>query len=312
MIAAHRRIFLGILFFLLTLSRISIAQDTARFSVGMGYGLSFGVNESSERPIGDAFEVSFLYLNGLGKLLTPQFGISTSSLSSGNVGGYSDYSTSVLSPELQLRLTPNGMDRWSPYFYLAFGLAIRSITARGSNDDPTIPDNGTDLAYGAGLGLFHRFARNYAFDIRLGSMITNADNLNPARDGKNDGWWQALITIHYVFDNTKESAPPPTEKIIDTDGDGLSDKDEKTIYGTDYLKKDTDGDGLTDYQEVMIYHTNPLVRDTDGDQLDDGDEVLKYHTDPLNVDTDGGGVYDGIEVRNGTNPLLKSDDLQKK
>jgi hypothetical protein len=91
MIAAHRRIFLGILFFLLTLSRISIAQDTARFSVGMGYGLSFGVNESSERPIGDAFEVSFLYLNGLGKLLTPQFGISTSSLSSGNVGGYSDY-----------------------------------------------------------------------------------------------------------------------------------------------------------------------------------------------------------------------------
>jgi hypothetical protein len=67
-------------------------------------------------------------------------------------------------------------------------------------------------------------------------------------------------------------------------------------------KTDTDGDGLTDYQEVSIYHTNPFVADTDGDGLTDGDEVNVWHTNPLIADTDGDGYSDGSEVQNGYNP----------
>ena len=37
--------------------------------------------------------------------------------------------------------------------------------------------------------------------------------------------------------------------FIDTDGDGLSDEDEK-IYKTDPLSIDTDGDNYTDYEEI--------------------------------------------------------------
>jgi len=40
------------------------------------------------------------------------------------------------------------------------------------------------------------------------------------------------------------------EKQADTDGDGLSDYDEKNIYGTSPYLADTDSDGLTDQVEV--------------------------------------------------------------
>ena len=97
---------------------------------------------------------------------------------------------------------------------------------------------------------------------------------------------------------------------LDSDGDGLSDKDETEVYHTDPYKPDTDGDGLRDGEEVLKYHTDPLNKDTDYDGLSDGEEVLKYGTNPLERDTDHGGVADGHEViEDGTDPLNGADDL---
>ncbi len=48
--------------------------------------------------------------------------------------------------------------------------------------------------------------------------------------------------------------------IIDSDKDGLSDYEEKYIYGTDPKKADTDGDGLKDGYEIKI-GTNPMIKD---------------------------------------------------
>ncbi|MDD3284279.1 MAG: hypothetical protein PHZ07_01665 [Patescibacteria group bacterium] len=58
----------------------------------------------------------------------------------------------------------------------------------------------------------------------------------------------------------------------DIDGDGLSNEEER-ILGTDPNNPDTDGDGLSDRQEVKIYKTDPLNSDTDGDGYLDGDEI---------------------------------------
>lgn len=69
------------------------------------------------------------------------------------------------------------------------------------------------------------------------------------------------------------------KKKTDSDLDGLSDAEEKTL-GTDSKKIDTDGDGITDYDEVKIYHTNPLKADTDGDGYSDGAELRRGY-DPL-------------------------------
>ncbi len=65
---------------------------------------------------------------------------------------------------------------------------------------------------------------------------------------------------------------------------------------------DSDHDGLMDKQEKAL-GTDPLNPDTDGDGLSDGDEVNKYRTNPLKVDTDGDGYPDGEEVKKGYNPL---------
>lgn len=131
----------------------------------------------------------------------------------------------------------------------------------------------------------------------------------------------------------------------DTDGDGLSDAEEK-IIGTDPTKVDTDGDGISDRDEIVQTHTDPLKPDppsnngrisnvsvsvnppvpiessmsnpsatsssvsldTDHDGLTDTEEQ-SYGTDPRNPDTDGDGLTDGDEVKKyKTNPLSQDTD----
>jgi len=59
---------------------------------------------------------------------------------------------------------------------------------------------------------------------------------------------------------------------------------------------DTDGDGLTDRQELDLYGTFPNNADSDGDGLKDGVEIIELGTDPLDVDTDGDRISDKLEV----------------
>ena len=92
-----------------------------------------------------------------------------------------------------------------------------------------------------------------------------------------------------------------TSIITDSDGDGVSDEQEKED-GTDPNNPDTDGDGLTDGEEKE-HGTDPKNPDTDGDGVNDGDEV-KDGTDPKNKDTDGDGLTDGEEKEHGTDPTL--------
>ncbi|MFA5021703.1 MAG: hypothetical protein WC508_01290 [Patescibacteria group bacterium] len=63
-----------------------------------------------------------------------------------------------------------------------------------------------------------------------------------------------------------------TNQNLDSDQDGLIDTEER-MYGTDPNNPDTDGDGLTDRDEVKVFRTDPNNPDTDGDGYKDGDEV---------------------------------------
>ena len=94
---------------------------------------------------------------------------------------------------------------------------------------------------------------------------------------------------------------------IDTDGDGLSDADEKRV-GTNPQKTDTDGDGFPDNEELGAELSSPIDTDKDGiiDALDDDDDndglstLLegKIGTSTLLKDTDGDGISDAKEVGN--------------
>jgi hypothetical protein len=116
----------------------------------------------------------------------------------------------------------------------------------------------------------------------------------------------------------------------DSDNDGLTDKQEKTI-GTHPRIADTDGDGLKDGQEVTVTFpggvetitniTDPLDADTDNDMRSDGDEKniawtvsvvgqtpYPIKSDPLVADHDLDNLVDGQEFTLKTDPELFDTD----
>ncbi len=102
---------------------------------------------------------------------------------------------------------------------------------------------------------------------------------------------------------------PAAAQAADSDGDGLYDIDETSVYFTDPYNWDSDGDGASDGAEVY-YGTDPTASarpDSDGDGLYDDDELAIYGTNPGIWDTDGDGTSDGAEVYYGTDPRAGGD-----
>jgi hypothetical protein len=102
----------------------------------------------------------------------------------------------------------------------------------------------------------------------------------------------------------------------DHDDDGLVDVVELR-FGSSPLLVDSDGDGLTDKTEIeqLATDTRPNDPDSDGDGVDDGaedtdgDGLTNLREQELGTrlndpDTDGDGVSDGAEVERGRNPLV--------
>ncbi|MBN1331020.1 MAG: hypothetical protein JXA54_16225 [Candidatus Heimdallarchaeota archaeon] len=105
---------------------------------------------------------------------------------------------------------------------------------------------------------------------------------------------------------------------IDSDSDGITDKDEVDIWGTNPYKKDTDEDQMPDGFEIRN-HLNPLSavdRDNDPDQdglinIEEYAQIFDYRnwTDPWNSDTDFDLMPDGYEVTNRLDPLFANGDI---
>ncbi len=111
--------------------------------------------------------------------------------------------------------------------------------------------------------------------------------------------------------------PPGLPPKIDSDNDGLPDRDEDTNRNGVYepwlgesnpYDADSDGDGLDDREEIEVYNTDPNNPDSDSDGLNDYEEINTYHTDPNNPDSDGDGMRDGFEVKYGFKPLNSDEN----
>src|SRR3989339_674895 len=112
--------------------------------------------------------------------------------------------------------------------------------------------------------------------------------------------------------------PVSANLLLDSDLDGVPDKDETGVYYTDPYNRDTDGDGYSDWTELNFGfspHNSLLItleeNDLDGDGLSDRME-LKFHTNLKNKDTDGDGYIDMEEIDNGYDPLSTEKIVLKK
>ena len=127
---------------------------------------------------------------------------------------------------------------------------------------------------------------------------------------------QRELSIKRFFAFNRNALARGGQQLVDSDGDGLSDEEEKAI-GTDPLNPDTDGDGLGDGLERAagldpftddvsgIIQCNPFL-DDDADLLNECEERV-IGTDPCVADTDGDGLSDFVEVMSRTNPLVPED-----
>ncbi len=107
------------------------------------------------------------------------------------------------------------------------------------------------------------------YNNRSGSLEKPLDSSGNPKEG--------VLSSIFNFSN-KTDADEQTIKN-DSDGDGLSDEDEKTAR-TDSQKIDSDGDGLSDREELKVYKTDALKADSDGDGISDGTEI-RERTNPL-------------------------------
>ncbi len=145
------------------------------------------------------------------------------------------------------------------------------------------------------------------------------------------GFESAIGDIDPSQDGAPKECPPDIPTVgCDWDGDGISDRMEQTLYGTDWREEDTDGDGLSDGWEIengldpldtgepcislgvglTEIECNPVPNSQVDTELETGEQNETFpnpDNGPLG-DPDRDGLTNIDEAELGTNPKLKDTD----
>ncbi len=208
------------------------------------------------------------------------------------------YRTRIYSGDYRLLIRPFSGTVFSPYLYGGIGGLFYDVKEQPVNANPALNTDGWEAYSPVGGGFQLGLSEYISLDFSGGYNFVFTDALNLVDANGNDAYFNAAAGLTIKLQSG----------LSDSDGDGISDKEEKRL-GTNKHLKDSDTDGLGDGDEIYQYRTHPLRIDTDNDGLNDREEVVDYLTDPRNRDSDGDGLSDSEEVFNyRTSPLKKDSD----
>ncbi len=293
---------------ILLLSLVCTTQNTHAKSIGLRGGGVYGLTELKDE---NGWGLS-AFLRGT---LNPRWQTELSS-------GYSrlngtDYATDLISSEARLLYSTRAGGAWSAHFYTGLGIARFDLVTSPPVATTGAGTTGWSALLPVGIGLSFPLSTQTALEILAGYTYTLSDEINRAAIEKgNDALWSLTIGLAFGGPSRGESSNPtlptvrfdaPTDPVQPPTANRATSSLAPSPAGAD-----SDGDGLSDRQETLIYFTNPVMADSDGDGLNDREEVEIYATNPNRLDSDGGGMRDGDEVQRGADPLDPGDDLVPK
>lgn len=99
-------------------------------------------------------------------------------------------------------------------------------------------------------------------------------------------WWQWLALAVIIFSIAGlvwwYLHKPSTKALLEPSAPIVNDQVVAPVENTVDTNLDTDGDGLTDVAETTVWFTDPTLADTDADSYSDGDEVANGYN-PLGL-----------------------------
>ncbi len=125
-----------------------------------------------------------------------------------------------------------------------------------------------------------------------GAQIVDSDGDGISDNEETRGYVILVTRVGGEVDSREVTSDP---NLVDTDGDGLTDLDERARF-SDPRSSDTDVDTVSDFDEVFRWRTSLTNQDSDGDGLRDSSEIGFFKTSPLFADTDGDGLFDNEEI----------------
>ncbi|PIR76137.1 MAG: hypothetical protein COU32_03770 [Candidatus Magasanikbacteria bacterium CG10_big_fil_rev_8_21_14_0_10_42_10] len=136
---------------------------------------------------------------------------------------------------------------------------------------------------GTWLVRFQNFSQLYA--VEPGCRLFPLRSEVEARIVYGADWKKRLVVLSEFesvsYSTVNRGVQDEAHDIIDRDNDGL-DKATEDLYGSSDRLPDSDGDGLSDLEEVAVWFTSPIDNDTDNDGVGDMKQVLdEYLTDSI-------------------------------
>jgi hypothetical protein len=174
------------------------------------------------------------------------------------------------------------------FFFLVFFCQspdCHAVTLTWAANDPIENVTGYKIYYGSASGQYSAFK-----DVGNVTSCELENVIATLEDGKTyylaataySATSESSFSSEISYTHTTVLDAVTDTEVNDTDGDGISDDDEISFYGTDPNSPDSDNDGLTDGDELDLWS-----QDWDADY--DADNIINL----LDDDADGDGILDG-------------------